>query len=99
MTREDIAAISPEPGGSLRKSPRPGEMAIRGFLFVCGAVSIAITIGILYELGKESLLFFQDERVSVVEFLTDTFWQPQAGRVREPAPVFGSLVIPRGAVL
>ena len=99
MTREDIAAISPEPGGSLRKSPRPGEMAIRGFLFVCGAVSIAITIGILYELGKESLLFFQDERVSIVEFLTNTFWQPQAGRFGIWPLILGTLMITLIALL
>lgn len=66
-------------GGSLRKRPRPGEFLIRGFLFVCGAVSIAVTVGIVYELGRESLLFFQDERVSWVEFITTTVWQPQAG--------------------
>jgi len=66
-------------GGSLRRKPRPGEFFIRGFLFVCGALSIATTIGILYELGRESLLFFQDERVTWVEFFTTTVWQPQAG--------------------
>jgi phosphate transport system permease protein len=63
----------------LKKSPRPGEMVIRGLLFIAGAISIATTIGILYELGKESLLFFQDDRVSISEFLTGTVWQPQAG--------------------
>jgi phosphate transport system permease protein len=54
-------------------------MAIRGFLFVCGAISIFTTVGILYELGTESFLFFQDERVSVVEFLTGTTWLAQGG--------------------
>jgi phosphate transport system permease protein len=46
---------------------------------MCGVVSIATTLGILYELGKESLLFFQDDRVSISEFLTGTVWQPGAG--------------------
>jgi phosphate transport system permease protein len=64
---------------SLRKQRRPGESLIRGFLFVCGAVSIAITVGIVYELGTESILFFQDERVTIFEFLTTTMWQPQVG--------------------
>ena len=54
-------------------------MLIRGVLFVCGAVSILTTLGILYELGKESLLFFRDDRVSIGGFLTGTVWQPQAG--------------------
>jgi phosphate transport system permease protein len=43
---------------SLRKRPRIGEAVIQGFLFLCGALSILVTLGIVYELGKESLLFF-----------------------------------------
>jgi phosphate transport system permease protein len=78
---------------NLAKRPRPGEMAIRGFLFVCGAISIAITVGILYELGKESILFFQDDEVSVVEFFTDTFWQPQVGRFGIWPLILGTLMI------
>lgn len=69
----------PQPAPSLKPRARPGEMAIRGFLFLCGALSIATTLGILYELGTESLLFFQDEEVTIWEFLTSTVWQPQAG--------------------
>ncbi|MGZ5382485.1 MAG: phosphate ABC transporter permease subunit PstC [Acidimicrobiia bacterium] len=60
----------------LNRQPRIGETLIRGFLFVCGAISIVTTFGIVYELGKESLLFFQDDRVSIGEFLTGTVWQP-----------------------
>lgn len=78
---------------SLMKSPRPGETAIRGFLFICGAISIATTIGILYELGTESFLFFQSEEVSILEFLTDTFWQPQAGRFGIWPLVLGTMLI------
>lgn len=75
MTTEQRA-----PGrAAFRKRRRPGELAIRGFLFFCGVLSIAITVGIVYELGTESLLFFQDERVGIVEFLTSTIWQPQVG--------------------
>jgi phosphate transport system permease protein len=43
---------------SLRKRPRIGETIVQGFLFLCGALSILVTLGIVYELGKESLLFF-----------------------------------------
>ena len=68
------------PGKSqLRGHRRPLERAIVISLFLAGALSIAITIGILWELGKESLLFFQDEEVSFWGFLTTTTWQPQAG--------------------
>ncbi|HEU4319523.1 MAG TPA: phosphate ABC transporter permease subunit PstC [Acidimicrobiia bacterium] len=81
------------PPQSLKKSPRPGEMAIRGFLFICGAISIAVTLGIIYELGKESILFFGDERVSLVDFLTDTFWQPQVGRFGIWPLILGTVMI------
>lgn len=62
----------------LKRQVRPTEMVIRGFLFICGAISIATTVGILWELGSESLLFFQDERVTLGGFLGSTVWQPQA---------------------
>ena len=61
---------------SLRKRPRPGETFIQGFLFVCGAISIFTTVGIIYVLGHESMLFFASPEVSLVEFFTSTKWQP-----------------------
>jgi phosphate transport system permease protein len=64
----------------LRKRPRIGEALIRGFLFFCGAVSILTTLGIVFELGKESLLFFQMPEVTVKGFLTGTEWQPTIGK-------------------
>jgi phosphate transport system permease protein len=70
-----------------------GETLIRGFLFVCGALSIAITIGIVYELGTESFLFFRDERVTIVDFLTTTVWQPQVGGFGIWPLVLGTLYI------
>lgn len=42
----------------LTKRPRIREALIQGFLFLCGALSILTTIGIVYELGKESQAFF-----------------------------------------
>lgn len=47
-----------ERSDDLRKQPRIREAIIVGFLFFCGAVSILTTIGIVYELGTESMLFF-----------------------------------------
>lgn len=64
---------------ALQRKPRWAELAIRSFLFICGAVSIAVTVGIVWELGSESWLFFGDERVSVTEFFTSTAWNPQVG--------------------
>jgi phosphate transport system permease protein len=78
MTAEDRVEVD-KSKSTLRKRARPGEFLIRGFLFVCGALSIAITAGILWELGSESFLFFQDERVTILEFLTSTSWLPKGG--------------------
>ena len=61
----------------LRKRPRPAEKLIQGFLFACGALSILTTLGIVYELGKEAMLFFGNPDVNLFEFFTGTKWQPQ----------------------
>ncbi len=64
---------------NLRRRARLGESIIQGFLFLCGALSILTTVGIMYVLGREAWLFFGDEAVSLVEFFTKTTWQPQIG--------------------
>ena len=43
---------------NLKKKRRIGESIIQGFLFLSAALSILITVGIVYELGSESMLFF-----------------------------------------
>lgn len=43
---------------SLKKSLRLGEEVIRAILLFCGVISIFTTIGIVYVLGSEALLFF-----------------------------------------
>jgi phosphate transport system permease protein len=63
----------------LKRRHRPLERVIVGLLFAAGAISIAVTIGILWELGSESLLFFVDGGVSIWQFFSSTEWQPQAG--------------------
>lgn len=60
----------------LARRPRWGESLIQGFLFLCGAISIVTTFGIVYELGKEALLFFRNDAVTLWEFFTGTVWQP-----------------------
>ncbi|MFZ0014709.1 MAG: phosphate ABC transporter permease subunit PstC [Acidimicrobiia bacterium] len=90
MTVDDLQKETPP--HSLKRRSRPTEMAIRGFLFLCGVVSIAVTVGILYELGKESWLFFSEDSVSFFDFLTGTVWQPQAN-------VFGILPLVLGTFL
>ncbi len=61
----------------LVRRPRIGESIVQALLFFCGAVSILTTLGIVYELGKESWLFFRSPEVDLVEFFTGTTWQPQ----------------------
>ena len=61
----------------LSRRTRPGEILIQAFLFFCGAFSILTTVGIVYVLGRESMLFFLTDEVSLVEFFTSTRWQPQ----------------------
>ena len=64
----------------LAKRPRFGERIIQAVLFVCGAISIMTTLGIVYELGKEAWLFFGNPAVNLVEFFTTTQWQPSIGQ-------------------
>jgi phosphate transport system permease protein len=45
----------------LTRKPRLGETIIQALLFISGAISILTTIGIVYELGKESLTFFTEQ--------------------------------------
>jgi phosphate transport system permease protein len=62
---------------NLGKRSRPGETLIQGILFLCAAASILTTIGIVYELLKEALLFFKE--VPLSEFLLGIKWAPLTG--------------------
>lgn len=64
----------------LSRKPRVTESLIQGFLFLCGAISILTTFGIVYVLGRESLLFFANEEVNLLKFFGGTEWQPAIGR-------------------
>jgi phosphate transport system permease protein len=65
---------------SLRRKPRVGEFIIQGLLFLSGFFSIFITVGIVYELGKEALLFFQMPEVNFLNILTGTEWKPHVSK-------------------
>ena len=56
-----------------------GEAIIQSLLFLSGFFSIFTTVGIVYELGKEALLFFQMPEISLLETVTSTRWQPHTG--------------------
>ena len=65
---------------NLRRKPRWGETIIQALLFFSGFFSIFTTIGIVYELGKEALLFFQMPEVNILASLTITEWKPHIGK-------------------
>ncbi|MGH2536942.1 MAG: phosphate ABC transporter permease subunit PstC [Candidatus Promineifilaceae bacterium] len=56
--RERPYPTAAEVGAQLAKRPRFGETLIGAFLFLCGAVSIVTTLGIILVLGNESAAFF-----------------------------------------
>ncbi len=69
-------AAEPVRPAELQRRRRPLEMLIQGSLFIAAAISIVTTVGIVYELGKEALLFFRSEEATLGEFLGSTSWQP-----------------------
>ncbi len=73
------AATDRDTATLLRKRRRTSEHVIQAVLFLCGLVSIFTTLGIIVVLGNEALLFFRDDRVNLLEFVTGTLWQPQIG--------------------
>jgi phosphate transport system permease protein len=75
----EIVGESAAPQFSLRKRRRVGESLVHAFLFFCAALSVGVTLGLVYVLGKESLLFFTNPAVNLWKFLTTTRWQPAAG--------------------
>lgn len=79
MISRSLDKVGTNPEFFLRKRTRWGERLIQGFLFFCGAFSILTTIGIVYEIGKEALLFFMIPGVNLWKFFTGTVWQPQIG--------------------
>ena len=63
----------------LKRKMRPGESIIQSLLFISGVLSIFITLAIVYELGKEALLFFNNPDVTFAKFFGTTQWQPGIG--------------------
>jgi len=59
---------------SYKASRHIKERIIEGLLFFAALVSVLTTLGIVYVLVKESLVFFA--KVSIWDFLTDTQWTP-----------------------
>jgi phosphate transport system permease protein len=68
------------------------ERLIHVSLFLCATISIATTAGIIFVLGKESLVFFT--HVSPIEFFTGVEWAPTFEQAR-----FGVLPLITGTFL
>ncbi|MCB0101550.1 MAG: phosphate ABC transporter permease subunit PstC [Anaerolineales bacterium] len=64
----------------LKKKLRISESIIQGLLFFAGILSIFVTIAIVYELGKEAMLFFALPDVTFAKFFGTTKWQPGIGQ-------------------
>jgi phosphate transport system permease protein len=69
----------------LARRTRPGEAAIKTFLFLCGFITIFTTLAIVFVLGRESLLLIRTDYVDgsgdvhsigVLDFVNTTSWQP-----------------------
>ena len=73
------APASGRPGApSLRAARRRyGEDLIKGLLVVAALISLLTTVGIVYALLRETIVFFGD--VGVDEFLFGTKWTPLFG--------------------
>jgi phosphate transport system permease protein len=72
-------AVGNTSGISLKRKWRLGEYVIQSLLYLSGFFSIVVTLGILYELGKEALLFFKMPEVNLLAMLTGTEWKPHVG--------------------
>jgi len=84
---------------ALAKRTRFGEMIVEGFLLAAGAISILTTIGIIWVLASQALLFFNSPEVSIVEFFTTTEWIPAIGKFGVLSLVNATLMISGIAML
>lgn len=76
---------------------RPGQRAVVVILFICAAVSVAVTVGIIYALAADTISFFR--QVNLADFITGTTWSPQSGSFGMLELLWGTVVIAVGAML
>jgi len=77
---------------NLRKQRRWGETFIQAMLFLFAALSVLTTIGIIAVLFSQAFRFFARPEVTLLNFFTDSSWQPQ---IRH----FGILVLVNATVV
>ncbi|UCH26791.1 MAG: phosphate ABC transporter permease subunit PstC [Trueperaceae bacterium] len=49
---------------------------IRGILFLCASISVLTTVAVILALSSETVAFFADPAVSILEFFTGRQWTP-----------------------
>ena len=80
------------------KAVRNIRESIIGFLlFMCGFVSILVTVGIILSLFTEAIAFFFQPEVKILKFLTGTTWRPLSQPVTSDN--FGILPLVNGTLM
>jgi phosphate transport system permease protein len=104
MTQQTIRAYQGEQQAGLRAPVLSGsrlrnlrEKLIHAFLYLCAAISILTTIGIIVSLFQEAIGFFLRPEVSLWHYLTGTQWRPLANPVVPEN--FGILPLINGTLL
>lgn len=73
---ERVPGALPEAVSLHRTRPRYGERVVKALLWLCGAVSILTTVGIIAVLAVDGSAFLRNELVPIGEFFTGTEWTP-----------------------
>lgn len=76
---------------------RPVERVAKATLFCCAAVSVMVTIGIVYSLFADTVAFFGE--VSLVDYLTGATWSPQSESFGVLELVYGTMIITLGSMV
>lgn len=76
VVRSSSGSRKPGSHGLSASRPRYGERVVLGLLWLCAAISVVTTIGIIAVLFTEAVSLFGIPGVSVVEFLTGSVWRP-----------------------
>jgi phosphate transport system permease protein len=90
--------LTPQPDSTptiARRRARPGERAIVNALFLCAALSIAVTVGIVAVLLVDTVEFFRSS--SLGRFLTGTTWAPGQGAGEDG--MYGVLPLVNGTLM
>lgn len=99
MASSSLHSPPATPGGELydlsgQRRTRTTESLIKGFLYLCGAITLATTVGIIAILLYEAARFF--EHIAVTDFLFGTTWTPLFNEAQRS---FGVLPEVRGTLM